>query len=75
MCFACRLIALYICVKSHENTMYGTCIRTIKQTRVHGRNGCFQCSKGNNSKSRKTRVKVHMFFMSSDNALHTCEVS
>ena len=30
----------------------------------HGGNGHFQYSKGNNSKSRKTRVTAHVFCMS-----------
>ena len=32
---------------------------------MYGGNGHFQYSKGNNCKSRKTRVTVHMFCMSS----------
>ena len=32
---------------------------------MYGANGRFQYSKGNNSKSRKTRVTVHVFCMSS----------
>ena len=32
---------------------------------MHGGNGHFQYSKGNNCKSRKTRVTVHVFCMSS----------
>ena len=32
---------------------------------MYGENGHFQYSKGNNSKSRKTRVMVHVFCMSS----------
>ena len=32
---------------------------------MYGGNGHFQHSKGNNSKSRKTRVSVHVFCMSS----------
>ena len=32
---------------------------------MYGRNGHFQYSKGNNCKSRKTRVTVHVFCMSS----------
>ena len=33
-----------------------------------------QCSKGNNSKSRQTRVMVHVFCKSSPSVLHLCEV-
>ena len=32
---------------------------------MYGGNGHFQYSKGNNCKSRKTRVRVHVFCMSS----------
>ena len=32
---------------------------------MYGGNGHFQYSKGNNSKSRKTRVTIHVFCMSS----------
>ena len=49
--------------------------RVMEWTRVHGRNGYIQCSKGNNYKSRPTRVTVHVFCTSSDGALHLCEVS
>ena len=42
---------------------------------MHSGNGYVQCSKGNNSKSKPTRVMVHVFCMSSDGALHLCEVS
>ena len=37
----------------------------IKSGHVYGGNGHFQYSKGNNSKSRKTRVTVHVFCMAS----------
>ena len=47
----------------------------MEWTRVHGRIGYVQWSKGNNSKSRQTRVMVHVFWTSSDGALHLCEVS
>ena len=33
------------------------------------------CSKGNNSKSKQTRVTVHVFCMSPHSALFLCEVS
>ena len=62
------LIVLYICVKFHENI--SNCFQLTDRTRVHGRNGYVQCSKGNNSKSRKTRVTVYV----SNSALHLCEV-
>ena len=50
-------------MKFHENISNN--FLDIKQTHVYGGNGHFQYSKGNNSKSRKTRVMVHMFCMSS----------
>ena len=37
--------------------------------------GYVQCSKGNRSKSRQTRVTVHVFCKSSHSNLHLCEVS
>ena len=37
----------------------------MERTRVYGGNGHFQFSKGNNSKTRKTRVTVNVFCMSS----------
>ena len=62
MCSVCRFIVLYICVKFHENISNG--FQLTEQTQVHGRNGYVQCSKGNNSKSRQSRVMVHVFCMS-----------
>ena len=44
------------------------------QSGHEGRNGYVQCSKGNNSKSRQTRVTVYVFYMSFYNILHLCEV-
>ena len=73
MCSARCLIMLYICVKFLENIRNS--IRDKEQTQVHKRNGYVQCSKGNNSKSRQTRVTVHVLYTSSYNALHWCEVS
>ena len=46
-----------------------------EQTQVHGRNGYVQCSKGNNSQSRQTRVTNHDFCTSSHGVLNLCEVS
>ena len=43
MCSACCLIVLYTCVKFCENM---NCIRVMERTRVHGRNGYVQYSKG-----------------------------
>ena len=55
LCSAHPLMKLYIFEKFHEN------IQITEQTEVHDRNGYVQCSKGNNSKSRQTRVTVHEF--------------
>ena len=73
MCSASCLMVHYICVKFRENITNGT--RVMERTRVHGRNGYVQCSKGNNSKSRPTRVMVHVFCPLSHGVLHLCEVS
>ena len=54
MCSACHLIVLYICVKFRANILDG--FKLTEYTHIHGRNGYVQCSKGNNSKSRQTRV-------------------
>ena len=54
MCSAYRFIVLYICVKFCENILRG--FQLTERARVHGRNGHVQCSKGNNFKSRQTRV-------------------
>ena len=72
MCSASPLIVLYICVKFHENISNG--FQLVEWTRVYGRNGYVQCSKGNNSKSRQTRVTIHVFCTSSHSALHLWEV-
>ena len=61
--------------KCRENTSKS--FQLTERTRVHGWNGYVQyvqCSKGNNSKSRKTRVTVYVFFTLSRGALHLCEV-
>ena len=73
MCSACCPIVLYIYVKFKENITNGK--RVIERTRVHGRNGYVQCSKGNNYGSKQTRVMVHVFCTLSYGALHFCEVS
>ena len=49
MYFARCHIVFYICMKLRENILNG--FQLTERTRVHGRNGYFQCSKGNNSKS------------------------
>ena len=67
------LMMLYICEKFHNHIPNG--FQLAERTRVHGRNGYVQCSKGNNSKSGQTRVMVHVFCKSSHSALHLCEVS
>ena len=68
MCSALCLMVLYICVKLRENI--SNLIRVMERTRVYGRNGYVQSSKGNNSKSRQTPVKVHVFCTLSHSALH-----
>ena len=54
MCSARRLIMFCICVMFRENITKG--IRVMERTRVHGRNGYVQCSKGNNSVSGQTKL-------------------
>ena len=54
MCSACRLMVLYICMKFCENITSG--IRVMERTKVHGRNGYIQCSKGNNSRVSKPEL-------------------
>ena len=68
MCSARCLIVFYICVKFRENITNG--IRVIERTGVHGRNGYVQCSKVDNSRSRQTRVMIHVFCTSSHGGLH-----
>ena len=58
MCSAHCFILLYIYVKFCENITKG--IRIMELTRVHGRDGYVQCSKGNNSINRQSRVTVHV---------------
>ena len=66
-------MVLYICERFHENILNS--FQLTERTGVHGRNDYVQCSKGNNSISRQIRVTVHLFCMSSHNALSLCEVS
>ena len=54
MCSARRLMVFYICVVSWKFT---DGIRVMERTRVHGRNGCVQRSKGNSSKSRQPELR------------------
>ena len=69
VCSAC----CYICEKFHNNNSNG--FQRTEKTLVHGKNGYVQCSRGNNSERRQTRVMVHVFCKSSHSALHLCEVS
>ena len=71
MCSAHPLMVLYICEKFHQNISNG--FQLTERTQVHGRNGYVQCSKGNNSKRRQTRVTVEKFCSSSYQALNLCE--
>ena len=59
-------------VKFHENISNG--FQVTDWTREYGENGYIQYSKGNNSKSRKPRVMVHLFCTLSHDALHLCEL-
>ena len=59
LCSAYPLMVLFICEKFHKNISNG--FQLTEGTQVHGRNDYVQCSKGNNSKSRQTRVMVHEF--------------
>ena len=72
MCSAHRLIVIYICLEFRENVLYG--FQLIERTQVQGTNGYVLCSKGNNSKSRQTRVTVHVFCTLPHSALLLCEV-
>ena len=54
LCFMCSAL-LYICVKFLENISND--LQLTQRTRGHGRNDYIKCS---NSKSRKTRVMVHV---------------
>ena len=51
--------ALHICKVFHNKFSK---FQLTEQTRVHGRNGYVQCSKGNDSNSRQTRVKTRAVF-------------
>ena len=64
---------LNIYVKGHENISHS--FQLTEWTLVHGRNGYIQCSKGNNSESRKPRAMGNVLCTSSHGALHLCEVS
>ena len=58
MCSARRLMVFNVCVKFHENMSSG--FKVMERTRK-----LLTQKKGNNSKSRKTRVTVHVFCTSS----------
>ena len=65
---------LYVfCEKFINNILNG--FQLTEQTPVHCRNDFVQYSKCNNSKSRQTRVTVHVFCKLSPSASHLCEVS
>ena len=57
MCSARRLMVFNVCVKFHENM--SSVFKVMERTRK------LLTHKGNNSKSRKTRVTVHVFCTSS----------
>ena len=56
--FACCLIVLYNCMKFRETILNG--FELTERTRIPGRNGYVQCSKGNNFKSRQTGFTIHV---------------
>ena len=58
MCSACRLMVFNVCVKFHDNM--SSSFKVMERTQK-----LLIQKKGNNSKSRKTRVMVHVFCMSS----------
>ena len=66
MCSARRLMVFNVNVKSHENMSSG--FKVMERTRK-------LYTKGNNSKSRRTRVTVHVFCISSHGVQRLCEVS
>ena len=68
LCAARLLKVFYVCERFHEN------ILNSFQLTIHGGNGYVQCSKDNNSKSRQTRVTVHVFGTLPHGALYLCEV-
>ena len=57
MCSARRLLVFNVCVKYHENR--SSCFKVMER-----HENCLH-TKGNNSKSRKSRVTVHVFCTSS----------
>ena len=65
MCSARRLEVFNVCVKFHENMLSG--FKVIERTRK-------LYTKGNNSKSRRTRVTVHVLCMSTHGVQRLCEV-
>ena len=67
MCSARRLMVFNVCVKFHENMS--------SSFKVMERHENYQHTKGNNSKSRKTRVTVHVFCTSSYDVKRLCIVS
>ena len=67
MCSAPRLMIYNVCVKFHENMSSGYKIMERTQKLLTQR--------GNNSKSRKTRVTVHVFCMLCHGVKHFGNVS
>ena len=67
MCSAGCLRMFNVCVKFHENMSSGFKIMEWTRKLLH--------TKGNNSKSRKTRVTVHVFCTSTYGVKRLCEVS
>ena len=54
MCSACRLMVFKVCMKFHENMSSG--FKVMERTQK-----LLTHKKGKNSKSRKTKVTIHVF--------------
>ena len=67
MCSALPLMVFNICVKFYENM--SSCVKVMELTQK------LLTHKGQYSNSRKTKVTVHVFFMSSHGVKRLCKVS
>ena len=74
LCFANRIMVIYICKKFQENVSNSFQVTEWTQIHVYYRNNYFQSSKGHNSKSR-LRVMVLVFCTLSYDALQLRKVS
>ena len=66
LCSAHHIMVIYICIKFQENI--SNSFQVTEQTHY------FQCSKGHNSKSMLSRIRVVLFCTLSHDALHLCEI-